>query len=220
MALSDEVSASQVDIEEVVVTGSLLHRNIDSDASPLHVVGTKRLAELPVLSIGEAINGLLGVSTADYGSGVGQPVIRGLSGSRVRVLQNGLVARDVSILGGDHINEVDLTDAQQVEVIRGPASLFFANGTIGGVVNVVDHSIAREDIVAPEFRLSGEAQGVNDGDAVSLAFRNKLGGINFSYAGSLSNLNDYEIPSGALADESHHEDHDEAEHHDEDEDGD
>ena len=220
MALSDEVSAPQVDIEEVVVTGSLLHRNIDSDASPLHVVGAKRLAELPVLSIGEAINGLLGVSTADYGSGVGQPVIRGLSGSRVRVLQNGLVARDVSILGGDHINEVDLTDAQQVEVIRGPASLFFANGTIGGVVNVVDHSIAREDIVAPEFRLSGEAQGVNDGDAVSLAFRNKLGGINFSYAGSLSNLNDYEIPFGALADESHHEDHDEAEHHDEDEDGD
>ena len=220
MALSDEVSASQVDIEEVVVTGSLLHRNIDSDASPLHVVSAERLAELPVLSIGEAINGLLGVSTADYGSGVGQPVVRGLSGSRVRVLQNGLVARDVSILGGDHINEVDLTDAQQVEIMRGPASLFFANGTIGGVVNVVDHSIAREDIVAPEFRLSGEAQSVNDGDALSLAFRNNLGGINFSYAGSFSNLNDYEIPNGALVDEEHHEDHDEADHHDEDEDGD
>ena len=220
MALSDEVSASQVDIEEVVVTGSLLHRNIDSDASPLHVVSAERLAELPVLSIGEAINGLLGVSTADYGSGVGQPVVRGLSGSRVRVLQNGLVARDVSILGGDHINEVDLTDAQQVEIMRGPASLFFANGTIGGVVNVVDHSIAREDIVAPEFRLSGEAQSVNDGDALSLAFRDNLGGINFSYAGSFSNLNDYEIPNGAQVDEEHHEDHDEADHHDEDEDGD
>ena len=137
------------ELEEVIVRASLLHRNVDSNTTPLHVVDQDALAKMPVLSLGESLDSLVGVTTADYGSGVGQPVIRGLSGSRVRVMQNGLIARDVSILGGDHINEVDLTDAQQIEVIRGPASLLFANGTIGGIVNVVDQSIARKDIEAP-----------------------------------------------------------------------
>ncbi len=192
------------ELEEVVVRASLLHRNVDSNTTPLHVVDQDALARMPVLSLGESLDSLVGVTTADYGSGVGQPVIRGLSGSRVRVMQNGLIARDVSILGGDHINEVDLTDAQQIEVIRGPASLLFANGTIGGIVNVVDQSIARKDIEAPRLRLSGQAQSVNDGEAAALAFGDNLGGLNLSYAGSYSNLNDYKVPKGALVhDEAH-----------------
>lgn len=204
------------ELEEVIVRASLLHRNVDSNTTPLHVVDQDALAKMPVLSLGESLDSLVGVTTADYGSGVGQPVIRGLSGSRVRVMQNGLIARDVSILGGDHINEVDLTDAQQIEVIRGPASLLFANGTIGGIVNVVDQSIARKDIEAPRLRISGQGQSVNDGEAASLAFGDNLGGFNFSYAGSYSNLNDYKVPNGALThDEDHDEDHDGE--HDEDE---
>jgi iron complex outermembrane receptor protein len=204
------------ELEEVIVRASLLHRNVDSNTTPLHVVDQDALAKMPVLSLGESLDSLVGVTTADYGSGVGQPVIRGLSGSRVRVMQNGLIARDVSILGGDHINEVDLTDAQQIEVIRGPASLLFANGTIGGIVNVVDQSIARKDIEAPRLRVSGQGQSVNDGEAASLSFGDNLGGLNLSYAGSYSNLNDYKVPKGALThDEDHDEDHDGE--HDEDE---
>ncbi|MDC0464808.1 TonB-dependent receptor, partial [Pseudomonadales bacterium] len=195
---------------------SLLHRNVDSNTTPLHVVDEDALAKMPVLSLGESLDSLVGVTTADYGSGVGQPVIRGLSGSRVRVMQNGLIARDVSILGGDHINEVDLSDAQQIEVIRGPASLLFANGTIGGIVNIVDQSIARKDIEARRLRISGQGQSVNDGEAASLSFGDNLGGLNLSYAGSYSNLNDYKVPKGALThDEDHDEDHDGE--HDEDE---
>ena len=197
------------ELEEVIVRASLLHRNVDSNTTPLHVVDQDALAKMPVLSLGESLDSLVGVTTADYGSGVGQPVIRGLSGSRVRVMQNGLIARDVSILGGDHINEVDLTDAQQIEVIRGPASLLFANGTIGGIVNVVDQSIARKDIEARRLRISGQGQSVNDGEAASLSFGDNLGGLNLSYVGSYSNLNDYKVPKGALThDEDHDEDHD------------
>ena len=216
LPLMASAAASAAEIEEIVVTASLLHRNADSNATPLHIVDETTLAGDPVMNLGDALDSLLGVTTADYGSGVGQPVIRGLSGSRVRVLQNGMVSRDVAILGGDHINEIDLTDAQQIEVIRGPASLFFANGTVGGVVNIVDHAIAQEDLTALEFRLSGETQSVNDGDALSVAVRNNVGGVNFSYAGSYSNLNDYKVPLGALVSEGHHEDdHDDSEHGDE-----
>ena len=214
--LAESISKSETNLEEIVVQASLLHQNADSNATPLHVVDQGTLAQLPVLSLGDALDALLGVTTADYGSGVGQPVIRGLSGSRVRVLQNGLVARDVSNLGGDHLNEVDTRHAQQIEVIRGPASLLFSNGSIGGIVNIVDKSIAREDFEELELQISGETQSVNSGDAGSLAFSNHFAGLNLSYAGSYSNLNDYKVPRGAV---THEEDH-EGDEHEEDDHGD
>jgi len=193
------------EMEEVVVQASLLHRNADTGATPLHVVDEERLSSEPTLSLGETLDGLLGVSTADYGSGVGQPVIRGMSGNRVRVLQNGHVTRDISGLGGDHINEVMLENAQQIEVVRGPASLLFANGTIGGIVNVVDQAIAQTNLTSPRFSLSTERQTVNDGEALSLDAGHHLLGLNWHYEGSYSNFNAYDVPDGAIDPEPMHE---------------
>ena len=68
---------------------------------------------------------------SDYGAAVGQPIIRGMSGSRVKILDNGIVNRDVSGLGADHFNDIDLSNAQQIEVVRGPSSLLYTNGAIG-----------------------------------------------------------------------------------------
>ena len=79
---------------------------------------------------------LLGVSSQDYGAAVGQPVIRGMTGVRVRILNNGFVVQDVSAMGGDHLNEVDLNEVSQIEVVRGPSSLLYAKGTVGGVINL------------------------------------------------------------------------------------
>ncbi|MEL0289216.1 MAG: TonB-dependent receptor plug domain-containing protein, partial [Gammaproteobacteria bacterium] len=126
-----DAAESNPEIEEIVVRASLLHDAVEADAMPLHVLNQSQLSAQPSLSLGEYLDGLTGVTVADYGSGVGHPVIRGLSGSRVKVLENGRVTRDISGLGGDHINEVDTANAQQIEVVRGPASLLFANGSIG-----------------------------------------------------------------------------------------
>ncbi len=60
-------------------------------------------------------------------------------------MNNGKTLRDVSSLGSDHMNEVDLNDIQQIEVVRGPSSLLYSSGTIGGIINIIDNTIARED---------------------------------------------------------------------------
>ena len=65
-----------------------------------------------------------------------------MSGPRVKILKNGMVNRDVSGLGADHLNDVDLNDIEQIEIVKGPSSLLYANGTIGGIINVVDDCIA------------------------------------------------------------------------------
>ena len=133
------------DVEEVVVTSALTSQNASDLKDPLHVVDGDDVATGGIQSLGETVDELLGVHAADFGAAVGQPVVRGMSGSRVRILENGVVVRDVGTLGPDHINDVNLLNTQQIEVVKGPSALLYANGGAGGVINVVDNSIAKTD---------------------------------------------------------------------------
>ena len=198
------------DIQEVLVTSSILNKANSQTANPTHVVSGKDIVTEATQSLGETLDDLLGVSSADYGSAVGQPIIRGMSGPRVKILDNGIVNRDVSGLGADHFNDIDLGNAQQIEVVRGPSSLLYTNGTVGGIINVVDNSIAQEN-VERLVKIGGETQSVNDGDSQSLFFQDNVNEINVSFAYKNTSLGNYDVPNGAIV-------HEEEEHHDEDED--
>lgn len=198
------------DIQEVVVTSSILNKANSQTANPTHVVSGEDIVTEATQSLGETLDDLLGVSSADYGSAVGQPIIRGMSGPRVKILDNGIVNRDVSGLGADHFNDIDLGNAQQIEVVRGPSSLLYTNGTVGGIINVVDNSIAQEN-VERLVKIGGETQSVNDGDTQSLFFQDNVNEINVSFAYKNTSLGNYDVPNGAIV-------HEEEEHHDEDED--
>jgi iron complex outermembrane receptor protein len=203
-------SAATQEIEEIIVRSSLIDSTADQISNPLHIIAGEFIANDGTQSLGSRLDDLVGLSTSDYGAAVGQPIIRGMSGSRVKILNNGVVIRDVSGLGPDHVNEVDMNDIQQVEVIRGPSSLLYSNGTIGGIVNIVDNTIARQDILESEFKLGLEVQSVNDGDVHDLSYRNNIGGLNLSFAYKDAQFGDFDIPDGAvLHAEDEHEDHDE-----------
>ena len=210
---------AQDSIEEITVTSSYVTHSDDEANDPIHILTEEELETNSTQSLGETIDSLLGVSSADYGAAVGQPIIRGMSGTRVKVLNNGLVVRDMSGIGIDHVNEVDLNAVKQIEVIRGPSSLMYSNGAIGGIVNVVDDTIAREDFADRDLRIGLEAQNANDGEIFELSYKENLGGLNLSYAFKDSSLENYDIPEGAVIhseehEEGHEEDHDEE--HDED----
>jgi iron complex outermembrane receptor protein len=198
------------DIQEVVVTSSILNKANSQTANPTHVVSGEDIVTEATQSLGETLDDLLGVSSADYGSAVGQPIIRGMSGPRVKILDNGIVNRDVSGLGADHFNDIDLGNAQQIEVVRGPSSLLYTNGTVGGIINFVDNSIAQEN-VERLVKIGGETQSVNDGDTQSLFFQDNVNEINVSFAYKNTSLGNYDVPNGAIV-------HEEEEHHDEEED--
>ncbi|NDH39251.1 MAG: hypothetical protein EBY45_02320 [Gammaproteobacteria bacterium] len=171
---------------------------------------------LMVQSLGEHVDALLGVSSADFGGAVGQPIIRGMSGNRVKVLNNGTVIRDVSALGPDHAVDVSLNDVKQIEIVRGPSALMYSNGSIGGIVNVVDNTIPTTDLEGFRGHLGAEAQSVNDGEAVDLSLRGHVGGLNLTYSYQDAEMEDYEIPGGAILDvhDAHHDEDHEADHDD------
>ena len=203
------------EIEEVIVTSSLIDQTLSDIENPLHVVSGEDLSTNASQSLGESLDGLLGVSSSDYGSGVGQPIIRGMSGNRVKILNNGMVVRDVGGIGADHVNDVDLNNIQQIEIVRGPSSLLYANGTIGGIINIVDSTIAREDFTESELKLGLEAQSVNDGDSHNLSYQNNLGGLNFSLAYKDSQFDNFDVPTGAILHGDDHDDDHDDEHEDE-----
>jgi iron complex outermembrane receptor protein len=201
---------SEANLEEIVVTSSFVDQIASEVENPIHVVGEDEIQNDATQNLGEVINNFLGVSMADYGAGVGQPVIRGMTGSRIKVLNNGVMVRDISGLGGDHVNDIDLSDAQQIEIVRGPSSLLYANGSIGGIINVVDYSIPRELLHERTLKLSAEVQSVSDARGLSFAYRNSYNNINFTYAFNHIAQGDYNVPDYI------EEEHGDEEHHDED----
>ncbi len=204
-------------LEEVVVTSSFTHQVQGQNESSVAVISGTNITENFTQSLGEHLSTIAGVSSNNFGPAVGQPVIRGLSNNRVKVLQNNLVVRDVAGIGPDHPIDLDLGNIEQVEIVRGAAALLHSNGASGGIINVVDNTIAKSDIEEPLFTLSAEQQTGNEGEGFSTAFKRNIGGFNVSYSFTGFDAQDYEVPNGAvLHEEEEHDDHDD---HDEDHEG-
>ena len=184
--------------EEVIVTSSVTGTTLAEIDSPVFVIKGDEVNYSGTTSLGGNLNYLLGVNSSDFGPAVGQPVIRGMGGTRVRILSNGKLVRDVSGLGTDHLNDVDLNDITQIEVVRGPSSLLYSNGTMGGIINIVDQTIASKDFEGNDFNIGLERQSVNKGSSGSFSYKGNINGTNLSYAVREVNFDSYDVPIGAI----------------------
>jgi iron complex outermembrane receptor protein len=151
---------AQATSQTVVVTGNPLGR--DRGAAPASVLAGDALLARRSATLGETLDGLPGVANTAFGPNAGRPVIRGLDGDRIRVLDNGGASIDASSLSFDHAAAVDPLVAERIEVLRGPAALLYGGSATGGVVNTLDNRIPRAVAPGPlsgraELRLGGAA---------------------------------------------------------------
>jgi iron complex outermembrane receptor protein len=153
--LASAAHAQESKVETVVVSSTALHENPLEVAQPTQVVNGDDLHRQVAASIGETLAGELGMSSTYFGPSASQPVIRGLGGYRVQVLQDGAAALDVSSLSQDHAVSIESVVSQQIEIIKGPAALLYGSGAAGGLVNVVTTRIPTEPATAP---ISGAAE--------------------------------------------------------------
>lgn len=140
--------AKTLDAVQVVAIGEDQSRI----AAPYSVVSGDDLQASGAATLGEALNGLPGVHADTFGSGSSRPVIRGQVGPRVKVLSDSASVLDASDISPDHAVTVDPLLGERVEVLRGPATLLYGGGAIGGVVNVLDNRIPTR---LPEDGLEG-----------------------------------------------------------------
>jgi iron complex outermembrane receptor protein len=126
------------ELETLTVKASPLGGTADDLVQPVDVLSGEALQRKRKATIGEMLEGELGVSTSDFGPGVGRPIIRGEGGPRVQVLENGIGSMDLSSASDDHAVTIDPANATQVEIIKGPATLIYGSGASAGLVNVVN----------------------------------------------------------------------------------
>ncbi len=192
-ATSAQESESRVTVIQVTAVG--IDESATKIVAPYTLVDKDEIFERGG-TLGDLLNGLPGVHSDNFGGGSSRPVIRGQTSPRVRVLSDSATLFDASDVSPDHAVVADPLLAQRIEVLRGPATLLYGGGAVGGIVNVLDNKIPT---AMPENRVSGDvalrantvaeekagAVGVTAQATDNLALR---------FEGSLRDTHDYKAP--------------------------
>lgn len=163
-------AAAEQELPPLVVTAMPLSHDAREISGPVGVLSGTELAHRRRASLGETLAREPGVSASDFGQGSSRPIIRGLGGPRLRMLQDGVGAMDASSLSPDHAVAIEPFDASQVEILRGPATLLYGSGAIGGVVNVVSGRVPTTVPEAFSGLLDLRLDSVNGGGTGQYAF--------------------------------------------------
>ena len=227
--------AGETDPPELLAPDGSVIEVLEVRAHPLSAEGLSQAAvaldgeELErelATSIGETVARQPGVHSAAYGEAVGRPVIHGMSGARVRIMEDRIDAMDASITSADHAITIDPSIANGIEILKGPSTLLYGAGAIGGVVDVHTGRIPHSSPDGVSGKL--DVRGTDNGNGRSAAFRldGGTGSVAWHLDAFTRSADAYDIPGYAESArfreleelEEHEEDDHDEEGHDEDED--
>ena len=193
-------AAENAEFEEVIVTASPHQKSAQEIAGSFNVLADEELQREAASTLGETLQNEVGISSSSFGSGVGNPIIRGLGGKRVEILQNSSTVGDASDISPDHAVASEALLADRIEILRGPATLRFGPGAIGGVVNVIDNRIHTVPFEGVEGAL--ETRYSSNGDAKATLGRIDAGysGFNLHVDAVTRDSNTISIPGSAHSD--------------------
>lgn len=188
-----------IELPEMQVTATPLATTSLTSPQPTSLLSREELQTNRAPSLGETVSSMPGVRSFGTGSGIGKPVIRGLSSNRVLVLADGQRVESQQ-WGDEHGPQVEAGEAERIEVIRGPASVLYGSDALGGVVNVVTpplpDAIGRNPF--GEVRLLGTYSTNNDQPDGTASVEGAAGAWGFrgSFTGRTSE--DVRTPAGPL----------------------
>ena len=133
-------------LEPVIVTASPLGRSASKSSQPITVISGDSLIQKLQPTIGETLSQELGIRSTYYGPNSSRPIIRGLDGDQIEILQNGISNIDVSATSADHNLSIDPLSIETIEILRGPSALLYGPKAGGGVINLIDNRIPKKPI--------------------------------------------------------------------------
>jgi iron complex outermembrane receptor protein len=195
-----ETPAPSNTVSELVVTGTPYPVSLNSMTTSVDIVTAEKLETSPPVGLGDLLEGLPGLRSTFYGPGASRPVIRGLSGPRVLILQNGVGLVDASTLSPDHAVASEPSEASRIEVLRGPATLAYGGSAIGGVVNIIDDRVPSTPAQGGvDGRIAGSLGSGDDSYAISGALKVGSGPWVLAIDGVKRESDDYDIPGNAYS---------------------
>ena len=192
------LTPSALEVAPLMVTGVISRRSADemiSSTTALHGQQLDRNANTTVAAMVEAQPG---VAVSSIGPATARPIIRGLGGDRILLLEDGQRTGDMSATSGDHAVAIEPLTASQIEIVRGPMSLLYGSSAMGGVVNVVKHDIPESLPEHPYGQFSLEAASAQPGAAGGGSMTSRLGPVAARVEGSARIAGDLNTPSGSL----------------------
>ncbi len=189
-------------VDEIVVTASPLSKTARQVAQAVSVLDGEELLLSQQATLGETLKFVPGVASTYYGPGASRPIIRGLGGDRVRVLENGLVTLDASAASDDHAVTVDPLAVERIEILRGAATLRYGPNAVGGVVDAVDGRVPKErrdEMLSGRVELRGASVDGSFGGAAVL--KGGVGSLSYYLSGFGLKAGDTSIPGYARSEE-------------------
>jgi iron complex outermembrane receptor protein len=192
----DGQAESTAVIEEVVVRAHPLPT--DQLAQSYRVVDGAELLRRLDSNLGAVVGQLPGVSTTSFGQAVGRPVIHGLGGTRVRVMEDHIPSLDASVLSDDHAVTIDPSLADSIDILKGPAALIYGSGAIGGVVDVHSGRVPATRTDEPfSGRIGARLDDASDQRSGAARFDGMVGALAWHADGFRRVQEDYDIPGYA-----------------------
>lgn len=167
-------------------------------------ISGKDLRKKRQTSLGDTLQAEPGVNSTTFGPSASRPVVRGLDGDRIRVLQNGLGSLDASTQSVDHAIPIDTLLIEQIELVRGPMSLLYGSSTIGGVVNIMTNRIPTKFSPGVSGKFLSQAESVNHGLSNSGQVNYGKNNLVIHADASTRNLSDQRIPGYARTEGRRH----------------
>ncbi|ASY45885.1 TonB-dependent receptor [Sphingobium xenophagum] len=141
---------------DIVVTAAPLGQTADETVTPVVTLTGEELIHRRAATLGETLAGQPGINFENFGGGASRPIIRGQSSPRVQVLSDSANVQDASAISPDHNITGEPLLLRGIEVLRGPATLLYGSGAIGGAVNLLDEKVPT---YVPEGGIAGAAEG-------------------------------------------------------------
>ncbi len=161
-------------------------------------LGDAELQRRVGMTVANALADETGVSQRTMGRAVARPVIRGLGGDRLLILENGERTGDKSASSADHAVSIDPTIAEGIEVTRGPASLIYGSSTLGGVINVKSNNIPQVLPNRVNMHLMFQGESVNSGLTGTTGFALPIGDFATHLEWNRRLASDMQTPVGVL----------------------
>ncbi len=182
------------ELDEVKVVSSVAQKTNSGQEENLTI---KQLERGSGGSLGDALKAIPGVSTLNTGGNIVKPVIQGLNGSRILILNNNVRMQDME-WGDEHAPNVDINANQKISVIKGAAALEYGGDAIGGVIVLEPATIIRKDTLFGKTQLNLFSNGRGGNITTSLT-KSYASGLYIKGQGSFKMLGDLESPNYVLS---------------------
>lgn len=201
--LSVQMSLAESKLDPLIIESNIFNNHSNSSYStPVKVLNREDIEKKNTTTLGEAINYEPGISSSYFAPGTSRPIIRGQNNHRILLMENGADIADVSDISADHTVSIETINADRIEILRGPATLRYGPGAVGGIINVINHRIPQTLHEQPlNLNVQLDHATVSNAETAAAEINGSIDNFSWHFDAMTRNSDDYDIKGYADEDE-------------------